>query len=334
MCARAALDTAADPARLRALLGARSASVRAEALRALAADDPAAAEAALLDRHPSVRAAAQAALRRAGADPAAHYRRLTARALPPWTTAAPAARPSTGYPDGAARPRPAAQPSTAHRSGGVVQPGQVTPPSSASVGGGSPEPGTAALHAPAPLSPAVLDGLGETGGPPDADLVMPWLAHPLPRGRVAAVRALRRLGGTRPADLLPLLRDPSGAVTHQVVRSLSGDPYAVEPAVLAGLLTVENPAHVRFAAFRLATAGDAWLRLATDLRLVDDPDGRLRAAARADLAGWLTGQATRNWRGPDPQRGAELERLIASAAPTLGAHRVRLLRFHTGRPDA
>ncbi|MFD5318803.1 hypothetical protein [Streptomyces sp. NPDC127098] len=79
-CAEAAVRTAVaagTPDLVRPLLTNGTAMVRAEALYALArVGDVAAAEAALADRHPTVRAVAQAALRRAGTDPAARYRAL------------------------------------------------------------------------------------------------------------------------------------------------------------------------------------------------------------------------------------------------------------------
>ncbi|GIJ49188.1 hypothetical protein Val02_60740 [Virgisporangium aliadipatigenens] len=254
-CAQSIVDSG-DP---RVLLTARSASVRALALRAL--DDPTAAAAALTDRHRRVRTAAQETLRRAGADPAERYRRLATH----------------------------------------------TPP-----------------------APAVLDGLGETGDERDAGIARQGLAHPRARGRVAALRALRRFGASRPADLLPLLHDGSPAVVRQAVTGLRHTPEAVPPALLADLLAPENPAHVRLAGFRLSAAGDAWQRLATDLRLVDDADERLRGTARADIASWLAFEAARVYHGPAPERAAELDGLLARAQAALGPERLRLLRFHAG----
>jgi hypothetical protein len=110
---------------VRPLLASGTAAVRAEVVHALAcAGDLQPAVAALGDRNPTVRVVAQAAIRRAGSDPAERYRQLVAMAPP---------------------------------------------------------------------DPSAVAGLGETGGSQDVSLVMPWLAHPLPRGRAAAVRALRRL---------------------------------------------------------------------------------------------------------------------------------------------
>jgi hypothetical protein len=186
------------------------------------------------------------------------------------------------------------------------------------------------LAAQVPPEPSVIAGLGETGRPDDADVVARWLSHPRARGRVEAIRALRRLGVMGPAVLVPLLRDESAAVTRQAVASLRRDVGAIDPAEFWALLGKTNPSHVRFAGYRLLTGGDAWQRLATDLQLIDDPDQRLRVSSRADLGTWLDQEAATTYRGPSRDRAAELDNLIEQARPILGEDKTRLLRFHAG----
>jgi HEAT repeat protein len=183
-----------------------------------------------------------------------------------------------------------------------------------------------------PPAPGVIAGLGETGDNKDAGPIRRWLAHPRARGRVEAIRALRRLGATRPAELVPLLHDESGAVTRQVVATLRHDLGVLDPGMLETLLSVGNAPHVRFAGYRLLTGGDAWHRLTTNLRLIDDPDDRLRISARADIATWLDRQAPTTYHQPSRARGAELDKLIEHAHLILGERTVRLLRFHSGLP--
>ncbi len=98
----------------------------------------------------------------------------------------------------------------------------------------------------------------------------------------------------------------------------------------AALLAPDNASHVRFAGYRLLVAGDVWQRLATNLGLVDDPDPRLRASSRVDIASWLERQAATTYRSPDSDRAASLARLIERARPVLGEPKARLLRFHAG----
>ncbi|GLZ60922.1 hypothetical protein [Micromonospora sp. NBRC 107095] len=65
---------------------------------------------------------------------------------------------------------------------------------------------------------------------------------------------------------------------------IGDDLGALDPEMLEALLRPGNAPHVRFAGYRLLTSADAWQRLATNLRLIDDPDARLCAGARADIS--------------------------------------------------
>jgi hypothetical protein len=197
-------------------------------------------------------------------------------------------------------------------------------------GGADPAAHYRRLMAPSPPAPAVIAGLGETGGANDAALVRPWLSHPRARGRVEAIRALRRWGAVRPVDLVALLHDDSAAVTRQAAMTLRPRAGDLDQHLLHALVGSGNPPHVRFAGYRLLIAGDAWQRLATNLRLVDDPDLRLRATARADIATWLDREAATTYRGPGAGQADELDQLIEQARPVLGAHRADVLRFHAG----
>lgn len=175
-------------------------------------------------------------------------------------------------------------------------------------------------------APPVIAGLGETGA--DVELLRPWLAHPSSRGRVEAVRALRRQGLTTPELLLPLLTDPVSSVTRQVALSLRGE--VLDERALWPLLWQPQPLHVRMAAFRLLRAHGTWTRLIANLRLIDDADPAVRREARNDLGNWLTRDAARTYSSPQGARADEISALLTENEAALGADRVRLLRFHLG----
>ncbi|MFC7614144.1 hypothetical protein ACFQV2_11885 [Actinokineospora soli] len=80
LCADAAIRSTADREVISGLLTSGTAAIRAHALQALG--DTGSAVAALPDRTAIVRATARFVLRRAGHDPAAHYRSLLADGLP------------------------------------------------------------------------------------------------------------------------------------------------------------------------------------------------------------------------------------------------------------
>jgi hypothetical protein len=266
-CAQAAVAAAVAAGTVdavRGLLASGTAAVRAEAVHALArAGDVTPAVAALGDRNRMVRAVAQAAVRRASADPAEWYRQRCSDAPP---------------------------------------------------------------------NPGVIAGLGETGGSQDVGLVMAWLAHPLPRGRAEAVRALRRLGVASPEVVGELLGDPAASVTRQATIALRPWAARLDPQRLRGLLAAAKPRHVRLAAYRLLRERDLWTRLLVDLDLVADASPALRNRARDDLGTWLTREAATAYSRPPAAMAAALDDRLRRAEATLGRDRVRLLRFHLGLP--
>ncbi|GAA1287254.1 HEAT repeat domain-containing protein [Saccharothrix xinjiangensis] len=187
-----------------------------------------------------------------------------------------------------------------------------------------------ALLAGRPPRPPVIAGLGETGTRSDTAALVPCLAHPSSRGRVEAVRALRRLGHTCPEPLLPLLTDPVSSVTRQVVLSLLRQPGTPDEHHLRPLLHRSHPPHVQWAAYRLLRAQGTWTRISVDLELVNDPGHVVHANARADLANWLAQDAATSYSTPSGPRADELSALLARARPVLGPEQARVLRFHLG----
>jgi hypothetical protein len=180
--------------------------------------------------------------------------------------------------------------------------------------------------------PGAIAGLGETGTADDAGLIPCWLDHPRPRGRAAAVRALRRLGAADPDTLSAMLTDPSGVVTRQVTIALRPWASRLDLARLRELLTANNPHHIRTAAYRLLHEGDTWTRLLIDLELVADPS--MQDLARSDIAAWLTREAATTYSMPQGRTADALTRHLYDAEDALGPDQVRLLRFHLGLKTA
>jgi len=180
----------------------------------------------------------------------------------------------------------------------------------------------------APPNPVALAGLGETGAKSDAGLVLEWLNHPMPRGRVEAIRAARRLGFNSPAILLPLLTDPSPAVTRQVVLALRRRSGDLDHRMLRALMRPPQPFHVRRSAHRLLRECGPWVRLTADLQVIGtDPAAELREHALSDLDRWLRYVAATAYSPPGPAY-AEILTLADAARTRLGGKRMRLLLFH------
>ncbi|MCF6526150.1 hypothetical protein HOY81_24210 [Streptomyces sp. JJ36] len=220
-CAEAAVRTAVAAGtadRVRPLLSSGTAAVRAEAVRVLArSGDVAPATGALADRSPLVRAVAQAVVRRSGADPVEHYRRLARTACPePGALAglgetgtacdAGLVRPWLGHP----RPRGRAEAVRALRRLGAADPdalsGMLTDPSGAVT-----RQVTVALRPWASrLDPERLRDLLGAGNPPGDSPGTPQHI------RTAAYRLLdARDTWTRLLTDLELVADPSPVLRHR-----------------------------------------------------------------------------------------------------------------------
>lgn len=169
-----------------------------------------------------------------------------------------------------------------------------------------------------PVSFGMLAGLGETGTAEDAELLENRLGDDRPRIRRVAVRGLRRIAPESTA-VLPLLTDPSPAVTRQVVEFLRGK--FIEVSTLWELLAADRPIHTRRAAAALLRDRDTWQRLHTDLTLLSDAD--LGAEAQQDLHAChqhLTGVYTK----PSARLRAELEAACDGLDPAM-ARGIRFL---------
>jgi len=179
-------------------------------------------------------------------------------------------------------------------------------------------------------APAVLAGLGETGDASDLDVVRRSIAHPEPRGRVEALRAIRRLGGVDVSEFVAALSDESPAVVRQASMALRGVAGTVPLEQLNLLLGEDSPTHVRVGSYRILRARDVWTRIRTDLMLYDDESGRLSGPARGDLDGWLSREAPTTYSMPSAETKHELESLVSATSGSLGRDREKLLRFHLG----
>jgi hypothetical protein len=181
-----------------------------------------------------------------------------------------------------------------------------------------------------PADPSSVAGLGEAGDASDIEVILPSLKDVSPRGRVEAVRALRRLGWMNVPLLSEMLDDSSAAVTRQVAATLVPRATDVDAKRLAELLDPRQRPHVRSAAYRLLRMQGVWTRVRTDLELLDDEDEKVRGRARGDLFGWVDRNAATTYSMPTGAVADQLDVLLRQAAPSLGPSRERLLRFHLG----
>ncbi len=158
---------------------------------------------------------------------------------------------------------------------------------------------------------AALQGLdeGSDGSLPAA--AVPFLTHPSPKVRQAAVQAVGHHGrsGDIPGQLAPLLQDNSGKVVAAALRYLRG--YALPPGVLAGLDALGTPRSRRTALSVRQRLGP-WHRVHADLVAISGEDPRLAEVARTDLLAWLQHGAAITYGRPDAGQAAEIAGLLGT----------------------
>jgi hypothetical protein len=132
----------------------------------------------------------------------------------------------------------------------------------------------------------VVIGLAECGERVDAELLWPLLDHPAAGVRARVVAGLRVLDVVVVRRLLPLLDDPAPGVVREATAALLPSAGSLDADRLMERLAVEQPRHVRVAAFRLLHAHDGLVRLRASVALLDDPDDKLRQWARQSVQRW------------------------------------------------
>lgn len=164
------------------------------------------------------------------------------------------------------------------------------------------------------LVAAALQGLDESGDGSLPAAAVPFLAHPSPRVRCAAVHAVGRhsVAGEIPGQLAPLLHDSSGKVVAAALRYLRG--YTLPPSVLAGL-DAAGTTRSRRTALAVRQHLGPWDRIHADLAAVNGPDPILAEAGRTDLLAWLQHGAAITYGKPSAGQAAEIAEL-------LGTHRL------------
>jgi HEAT repeat protein len=145
-------------------------------------------------------------------------------------------------------------------------------------------------------APAAVEGLGETGTKADAASLVPLLAHPNPRVRRSAIRALVRLDVREATEaILRRIDDPSALVVREAYLATGPLNAVVGGDQLdAALADPRRRAAARRATLRHYRFSRRWETGARLMRYGEDPD--LRPVALVQLGRWR--QRMAGWKNP------------------------------------
>ncbi|MEU9702972.1 hypothetical protein [Streptomyces sp. NPDC047981] len=129
----------------------------------------------------------------------------------------------------------------------------------------------------------------------DTGLLRALTGHPVARVRASAVAGLRVPAPRDWRGVLPLLDDPSAAVVREVAHTLVAHAHQVPAEELLTRAAPDRPYPRRAAALRVMSERYDGFRLLCALRMLDDPDPRLRerAARSAGRGWWITAGGSR-----------------------------------------
>ncbi|WP_244362625.1 hypothetical protein [Streptomyces aquilus] len=138
----------------------------------------------------------------------------------------------------------------------------------------------------AEVSPGVVSGLAECGERRDTAVLWALTSHPVAAVRARAVAGLRSLDVSDVARFTALLDDPDPGVVREATAELVPSARSLDEEWLLGRLAAGRTRAVRVSAFRLLHEHSGLARLRAAVALVDDPDDRLRHAARQAVQRW------------------------------------------------
>jgi HEAT repeat protein len=179
---------------------------------------------------------------------------------------------------------------------------------------------------------AAIEGVGETGTRPDADLVTSFLGSPSPRNRRSALRALARLDAERAvSSAITALGDAAASVRSATVDILSSNANIVDFESVNRRVRSLPDRRIRRDLLRVLINAPKWEAVAFLLEALTDPDEEVRAFASRLVDRWIV-NFNRNQTQPTAKQLQRIRALLDSVSPRLPEETARMLRFSIKSP--
>jgi HEAT repeat protein len=157
--------------------------------------------------------------------------------------------------------------------------------------------------------------------------VAPYLAHPAPALRQAAVTALARLAPEASTpDFLRALEDPSAGVSKAARCALASRLDGVDGERVWEAFSRATEAHVRGNALSLLAVSGKWEGIGWIIRACGSSDATAARLARQHAQRW-TERFNRTQAKPSAEQIRRMARALDDTASVLGANLERMLRF-------
>jgi hypothetical protein len=174
---------------------------------------------------------------------------------------------------------------------------------------------------------AAIEGVGESGGPADADLIEPFSGATKPRIRRSALRAIAKLDPPRAVALaLAALADDAPSVRAAAVGILANNARLVDFDVFRRRVSSLPDPQVRGSVLRVFLEAPKWDAAAFLLATLTDPDEIVRRSAGGLVARWIEG-FNRTQIQPTESQVRRISELLDVVGSELSDDSARMLRF-------
>ncbi|MDQ3919855.1 MAG: HEAT repeat domain-containing protein, partial [Acidobacteriota bacterium] len=150
-------------------------------------------------------------------------------------------------------------------------------------------------------------------------MVLPYAAHPSPKVRRAAIKALARLNGDKHLSVfLTALRDETPTVSREARKALTSRAAAVGGERLWEVFNASSLLpHVRRNALNLLSRLGKWDGIYYLIRAVGDHDVRIAEASQMGVVRWLS-QFNRSFTAPTQEQITRFESALREGGHLLG----------------
>jgi HEAT repeat protein len=174
----------------------------------------------------------------------------------------------------------------------------------------------------------IISGLGETGNPNDAELIVNFLQHQIAKIRKNSIKAIARLSAENHLEsFFALIRDDSPRVSREAALALLQCKYQSIIQDLCDTLENSDKNHVAKNILFVASKLSKWESITYIVEALSSPSENIREIANDYLNRWLR-NFNRSFTKPTNTQREKVASLIQAHRNEIGVNRIRTIEFN------